>query len=332
MIRASAAAVEDQAVTWVVRMDGEDWNVQAQAELDRWIAADPRHDGALLAAQAAWSILGLRPVRPAALEEPEHAPQPASNVRTTAPDRTGSGLTRRRLVAGGLGAVVAYAIGVSVVGLPATRYTTRLGEVRRIPLADGSIAAVNTDSAVRVAFVDNVRRVVIERGESWFQVSKNKDKPFVVEAGPVRVRAIGTAFSVRRHEAGADVLVTEGVVEAWSIDGGGRLRILAGQRAFIAGSGAPPAASNSAVVERALAWRHGRIDLTGQPLSEAVAEFNRYNARRIVLRDPALGNEAFDGIFRTDDPEGFARMVHVSLGTPIDLSNPHLISLGEPRR
>jgi transmembrane sensor len=331
MIRESATEVEDQAVSWVVRMDSEDWDSQAQAELERWIAADPRHDGALLAAQAAWSMLGPRPTLPETLDDRERTPPSASELRAVPAAPAARALSRRRLVAGGLGAVAACAIGVMIVGAPGVRYTTRLGEVRRIPLADGSTASVNTASAVRIAFENDVRRVVVERGESWFQVSKNKDQPFVVEAGPIRVRAVGTAFAVRRHAAGADVLVTEGVVEAWSVDGGGRLRILAGQRAFIAASGAP-AASTTAPVERALAWRHGKIDLTGQPLREAVDEFNRYNARHIVLRDPALGDEAFDGVFRTDDPQGFARMVHVSLGTPLDLSDPDQIYLGAPRR
>jgi transmembrane sensor len=48
-----------------------------------------------------------------------------------------------------------------------------------------------------------LRQVKLDRGEAWFQVAKDPQRPFVVESGPVRVRAVGTAFSVRRREGGA---------------------------------------------------------------------------------------------------------------------------------
>jgi transmembrane sensor len=180
----------------------------------------------------------------------------------------------------------------------------------------------------------SVRLVRIERGEAWFQVAKDADRPFLVEAGRVRVQAVGTAFSVRRVEDGVEVLVTEGVVEAWAQGAEGQtIRIAAGARAFVGENAAvkrgPPEVSG---VDRALAWRNGKIDLVGQPLSEAVAEFNRYNRRQLIIADPRLANEQFDGVFRTDDPAGFANMIHTSLDVPIDMSSPEQILIGRPLR
>jgi transmembrane sensor len=77
-------------------------------------------------------------------------------------------------------------------------------------------------------------------------------------------------------------------------------------------------------VDRALAWRNGKIHLAGSSLAEAVAEFNRYNGRKLVLADQDLAGERFDGVFRTDDPEGFAKAVKESLGVPIDLGQSEL--------
>ena len=79
------------------------------------------------------------------------------------------------------------------------------------------------------------------------------------------------------------MLVTEGVVQAWA-DGaeGDIVRLTAGQRAFIADNAAirqQPAAPSE--LDRTLAWRGGKIDLAGNTLADAIAEFNRYNRRQI---------------------------------------------------
>ena len=74
-----------------------------------------------------------------------------------------------------------------------------------MPLPDGSFASLNTASRVSVRFTPERRAVRLEEGEAWYQVAHDRARPFVVEAGPVRVQAVGTAFSVRRREGGVDV-------------------------------------------------------------------------------------------------------------------------------
>ncbi|MDT9598345.1 FecR family protein [Sphingosinicella rhizophila] len=239
----------------------------------------------------------------------------------------------------GLGAALAasFAGGLLVWSRPAV-FETRVGEIRSVPLADGSVAAINTASVVSVDFAESRRSARIERGEAWFQVAKDKTRPFVVEAGRVRVQAVGTAFSVRRREAGeggvagAEILVTEGVVVAWA-DGaeGNRVRLAAGSRTFIAdNAGVERVPVSPAEADRALAWRSGRIDLVAQPLRLAAAEFNRYNQRQIVITDPALLSEQIDGTFSANDPEGFARALGVSMNITVDTADPTKIRIGTP--
>jgi transmembrane sensor len=312
----SAAAVEDQAVRWLARMDSDQWSDALAAELESWLAQDPRHDGAFLQAQAAWAML-----------------RPSAEASRTGPAEP-AGINRRWMLGGAGTAIAASLAGGFALWLPEATYRTDVGEIRRVPLADGSTAAINTASEIAITFDDTLRRVAVDRGEAWFQVAKEPARPFLVEAGRIRVRAVGTAFSVRRREGGADVLVTEGVVEAWA-DGadGGAIRLAAGDRAYIADNARVerlPAQASS--VDRALAWRGGKIDLVGQPLSEAVAEFNRYNRRKLLLADPTLSGEQFDGVFRTDDPAGFAKMIETSLQVPVDLSNPQQIRIGRAAR
>lgn len=312
MSRQNAMQIEREASEWLMRIDREGRTPTLTAELDAWLAGDRRRQGALLQAEAAWAMLdGL------AGREPEQAPPPRLN--------------RRWLLAGGGAAIAASLIGGFFLLPGEESFETEVGEVRRVPLADGSSAAINTRSRVAIAFAAERRTVRIEEGEAFFQVARDPARPFLVEAGRVRVQAVGTAFSVRRRETGADVLVTEGVVEAWA-DGaeGNRVRLAAGQSAFVADNAAiteRPAAPSE--VDRALAWRSGRIDLAGETLSHAAGEFNRYNRRQIAIADPRLAGERFYGVFRTDDPEGFAMAVHSSLDVPVR-SDADGIAIGRP--
>jgi len=296
--RETAAEIEEMAARWVVRIDREGLSEALAADLEAWRSADPRREGAFLQAEAAWRLL--------------EAPQATSAPRRVPP-------SRRLLIGGGVGALAAAAAGVAVFVTSPTRISTVKGEIRRVPLADGSVAAVNTDSRVEIDFAKALRRVRLARGEAWFQVAKNAQRPFVVEAGSIRVRAVGTAFSVRRRAGGAEVCVTEGVVEAWT-DGqaGPPVRIAAGGQAYVGDDAAiiTPVAAPSAV-DRALAWRTGRIDLAGETLAAAAADFNRYNTQQIVVDDPDLAREQLYGVFRTDDPEGFVRAVEASLGARV---------------
>lgn len=323
MTSKSASLIRDEAAGWVARMDAGNWDDVHEAELQAWLDGDARRSGALLQAQAAWMTLD-KPVAAARAADVGDVDDAAK------PRRFG----RRGFLYGGGGALAASVAFALAWNLRGTAYETSVGEIRRVPLADGSVAAINTASKIEVALAESRRSVVLDRGEAWFQVAKDAKRPFVVEAGRVRVQAVGTAFSVRRRGNGADVLVTEGVVEAWA-DGaeGNRIRLIAGQSAFVADNAAiERAAAVPSSVDRKLAWRSGKIDLLGETLTGAIAEFNRYNERQIVLADPALGSEQFDGVFRTDDPEGFAIAVKSALDVPVDVSGSGAIRIGEARR
>ncbi|KSB90085.1 iron dicitrate transport regulator FecR [Caulobacter vibrioides] len=298
--RESAADIEAAAARWVVRADRGDLD---PAELEAWLAADTRRQGAFVRTQAAWGLLDRGRVLGA--QEGQDAPR----------RRIG----RRGLLAG-LGAAAAAC--VAVVAAPrllSARYGTTVGEIRRVPLADGSLAAINTDTALEVAMKPRKREVRLDRGEAWFQVAKDAERPFVVESGPVRVRAVGTAFSVRRRDGGCEVLVTEGVVEVWS-EGAGEAprRVTAGERVFASDSaGAARPVSASLEITRELAWREGQIVLDGEAFGAAAEEFNRYNARKIVIADPVLAEQKLVGWFRTNEPESFARAAAASFGARV---------------
>lgn len=307
----TANANNDQAARWIARMDRQGLDERDQTELDAWLAADPRRAGALLRAEAAWSMLD----RASVLAAPDRTPTP----------RVGARLPRRKVLAGGAGLAASIAGGAVAFGAwRETRPTivTARGEIRRVPLEDGSLAVVNTDTRVRVDLQPRLRGVRLARGEAWFQVVRDPKRPFVVAAGDLRVRAVGTAFSVRRHADGAEVLVTEGVVEAWSSGADlTAVRLGAGERGVFRSAAAPEIAADMSVqIDRALAWRTGQIILDGDTLAAAAADFNRYNDRPIVIADEALAGQRLVGRFRTNEPDAFARAAAGMLGARVEIS------------
>src|SRR5580658_1015701 len=300
--RESAREIADQAAEWATRIDGGSIDRDTDVGLRRWLDEDPRCPGALLRAEGALSFLDRG--RALAGVIPKPAPRPI--------------WVRRKLMFAGA-ALAASLVGVAILMSLPNRYGTDLGEIRQLPLSDGSVVALNTQSAVEVSMHRNAREVTLTRGEAWFKVAHDKTRPFIVSAGRIRVRAVGTAFSVRRHDDGADVEVTEGVVETWTVgEEGRRIQVTAGSKAYVAAYEPPKIVQASADIERSLAWREGQIVLEGETLDEAVAQFNRYNARKLVISDPGLAAEKLVGQFSATDPQTFAGAVATTLGAKVE--------------
>jgi transmembrane sensor len=301
-------SIDDTARRWAIRLDAGGLSADDEAALDAWLDGDDRRQGALLRAQAILSYFdrsralagGTGPAPGAPAVDPSN-----DDDEMAAPH-----FSRRRVLAFGAAAGVA-ALGAGLWGAwpRGQRIETALGEIRSVPLADGSLATINTQSRVAVRMEAERRTVRLDDGEVWFKVAHDPNRPFIVEAGEVRVRAVGTAFAVRRDNGGAEVLVTEGVVETWIVGREGEARrIGAGAMAYVEPA-APEIRSVAAApeIERALSWRSGELAFDGETLGQAVAQFNRYNEMKLIVDDPALMREPVVGYFSANEPEEFAR-------------------------
>ena len=78
-------------------------------------------------------------------------------------------------------------------------------------------------------------------------------------------------------------------------------------------------------VTRKLAWRDREIILHQESLSDAVAEFNRYNTREIIIADPRLNTAQLVGGFQVDQPESFALAVKLALDVPVDINDQRIL-------
>src|SRR5262249_44619804 len=155
----------------------------------------------------------------------------------------------------------------------------------------------------------------LTRGEALFQVAKNKERPFDVEAGHTTVRAVGTAFSVRLHETGpnerVDVVVEEGRI---AINPPSAQTYAAGSVAIVRNGHDEATVLDREDISSRFAWTNGRLMFQAEKLSDVVDDFNRYNLRKLRVTDPDIAGMRIGGTFQATDPERFAEGLGTAFG------------------
>jgi transmembrane sensor len=324
--------IEKAAAAWLVRRDREEWNGAADAEFQAWLSASTAHRLAFIRLQAAWQQAGRLKALAAGMTNsgallsgdqlgmlksakpvprlPRHEDLRESEARDTERFR----MPARRVL--GMSAAAAC-LAAAVVGWFAwphqgTAYRTPIGGIAAISMKDGSTVTLNTNSDIRVALSETERRVDLEQGEAFFEVAKDPHRPFIVRIGDQRVIAVGTKFSVRRESNHVRVIVTEGRVrvERSEPQHPAEIALVSAGGVAVAGvAGVLVQDKSLSDAEERLSWREGIVVFRETLLSDAVAEFNRYNTRQIFIEDSALGSMRIGGHFRTRNAEGFVRLL-----------------------
>jgi transmembrane sensor len=320
-MRESGRSIDAAASVWVVKIDRGLCETES-AKLEEWLAGDPRRAGALARAQAVWV----------------HADR--AQVYRNASELRDSRAARAWRSAIPWASAAAVVLGLATVflawqGYSQTHLATKLGEIRRVPLADGSHITLDTQSRVSVRYEPAARLVRLETGEALFEVAKDPGRPFVVQAGNTRVRAVGTAFIVRRHsDTDIEVTVTEGTVDVWRETSPPEpaIRLAAGKRTLATPQEiAQPQELTGAQLAGALAWEGGFIDLNGRTLGDAAAEFNRYNRQVVVISDPRLSAQTVVGRFQATNPLAFVTAAAAMLDAHVRTEGDRLILEARPR-
>jgi transmembrane sensor len=244
-------------------------------------------------------------------EAAAHAGDPASRRAVSDALQRGaarrSRRERRRAWVAGASAAAAVLVlaagGAALYTAARPTYTTGVGEQRLVRLADGSSVRLDTDTRIDVALTGSSRDIRLERGQAFFDVAHDAARPFLVQAGPVTVRAVGTQFDVRAGGDTPSVTLVQGIIQ---VQRGGAApqtwTLHPGQQLVAAPTGAPKPID----VAAATSWISGRVVFEAVPLGVAIEEINRYCTHKIVLRAPGLAATPVSGSFETGDAAAFA--------------------------
>ncbi len=301
--------IEEEAAAWVWRMEESPREEDRQA-FEAWLRQDPRHRKAVEELTKAWDALDCL------------AEAPRSTVVPLAPES--SAWTGRLWWVAAAATLLTVSVGLAWLqhANETQILATAVGQHRNVPLSDGTLVTLNTNTILETNFSRRSREIYLRKGEAHFDVAHDRSRPFLVHAGDALVRAIGTEFEVRlRPDLHVDVLVNEGRVEVRTATSSATPHASAGSaqplavvtvRAVSAGQQLSTAAKDYAVIpvspellSSELAWRDGAVVFDSAPLAEAITEIQRYSDARIVLSDPRIGTLPVGGRFKTDDLQGF---------------------------
>jgi len=291
--------IEEQASLWAARLDGSTLPAAERAELDAWLAADSAHRVALsqycqFSADLEEQLLAL--LATGGLKLP---PEPAAVV----PMRRSRKWQWASVVSLAAAASIALGVWFTRPGHSEVNYSTPAAQRQSLTLADGTRVELNARTSLVVENGHAERRVRLAAGEACFTVSKDKQRPFVVETPSGSVRVTGTIFDVRTDgNAILEVTVVEGSVQVHRKDLDSTLG--AGDRLSVSPSGVATARLDPSAVDDTLAWRQGQIVCTDMSLREATERFSYYNGRRIEVSPEAAGL-LVGGRHSLDDPDNF---------------------------
>lgn len=312
--------IDAEAAAWVIRLDGRTPTAEEGRLLDLWLEQDARHVGAYARACAIYLQFDrmLAPANSAVF--PDTAPVPQAR-----------NLTRRSMLLWTTGGSLAAALaGISLFGPRSVlEYSTRIGEMRREPLPDGSAITLNTNTTLAVSYTERSREVKLLRGEVLVEATADPARLFKLVALDTRITTLAAAFAVRLlNREGLQVMVQNGQVDVFEPSSSAKAvtlpaNTLAQPRSAVGlqNTAAPLVTERiaPAEVERRLAWQRGQLSFEDVTLDHALQEFARYGTVRVVIDDPSIASLKVVGLYSASDPIGFARMVAVSLGLHVEV-------------
>jgi len=327
----------DRAAHWAVRDDADSLDAAEQAEFDAWLTEPGSADAYARARDALDVFDDLDGVDLSGLEALRKEAQAHRTRRPWLPWAAGGA------IAAGIAGVLGFTLlgqpggapqpttpqiakaepSIPEVAAPAASgaYATAIGEQRVLVLADGSRVTMNTGSQITVDFRPDRRIVRLVRGQALFDVAHNPKRPFSVAAGGRVVTALGTVFEVQIGRGQLHVTLMRGkvVIDPPRAATGGTAAPAAqvptyltpGQQFTVTMRSAPEV--HAVDVNRQLLWRQQLVEFDDAPVSQAVAELNRYSLKPIVISDARVGQMRISGVYKTGDPNAFADLVSTML-------------------
>lgn len=260
---------------------------------------------------------------------------------------------RRRLAAIAAGLVV---LGCALWGVTShlrrggsMEYDTRTGEQLRVPLPDGTVVELNTQSRLQVDYSPRHRDVTLLAGEALFSVHHDARRPFSVHVNKTIIDVLGTEFSVyKRPDSTTTVAVLEGKVQvSYDVPGvsdpkspfpiGNAPNSAAPEPVLSptpvsAGQSVRIVANGQLVQHEKLgeshptAWTEHQLWFEGSSLAEIAAEFNRYNERKILVTLGAVtAVKRYTGNFDAYDPDSFLQFVRQDPSLYADITDRRVV-------
>lgn len=178
------------------------------------------------------------------------------------------------------------------------------GQKFQVVLSDGTTIHLNSGSSLKfpITFIKGHYRKVYLTGEAYFEVSKDKQHPFIVQSGDINVKVLGTKFNVSAYKEDLNIntVLVEGAVEVYPKRTPNQKSVLVpGEKASWTKSNSL-LAINKVDVGNYTAWMSGQLIFKGQPFGKIVQKLERAYNVSIINNNKELDNEVFSAAFNQD--------------------------------
>ena len=285
-----------QAIDWAELLQSGRATEDDRHKFEAWLAADIKNAQAYKMLEQWWRDIDYVAASDPELENDidQYADHAIAGQKTS---QSTSLWYRSRIVLGGIAAVLLVAVFVWQAtyiapdgNIPETRYETAMGEIETIELPDGTKIELAGSTTLSVYYSEKERRAELIEGQTYFDVAKDKSRPFIVLVGKTHVRVVGTEFDIQKGGEDVRVSVVEGLVEVaenQSITPAKRLK--AGEQVFASLRG-DLGEVQTFQPETDIAWKLGRLEYINAPLVRVIDEVNRYRVDKIILNDQSLSD------------------------------------------
>lgn len=295
----NAADIKKEAGNWLERKDRPGWSEADQREFEAWLAQSAAHLLAYHRVAEAWK----QAERLIALRSGDIGGNEANRARPVLKRVAAAIAITAILVAGGGAYFFLRPIGQT--------FETRLGGHEAFTLSDGSHIELNTDTSVHVDLSSGQRMASLEKGEAYFEIAHDASRPFTVKVSNHRITVLGTRFRVLNMPDRVEVALLDGRVwfDTDTKDKGQQSALLSpGQVLVATAQGMSVTSQPPRALENDLSWRNGVLVFRHTSLLDAANEYNRYNARKIVIANASVGKLTISGILPTKDLNAFTHM------------------------
>ncbi|WP_144008885.1 FecR family protein [Pedobacter africanus] len=174
--------------------------------------------------------------------------------------------------------------------------STPLGGQYQLVLADGSKVWLNAGSSIRfpIAFGQTERSVAI-KGEVYFEIAKDKKRPFKVQSGRQQLEVLGTHFNVNAYDDEAEIKTTllEGSVKVREGAHGQTAMLKPGQQARLSGSTGQMDVVK-VDIEEAVSWKNGYFIFDNEEIHSVMRKISRWYGVEVVYANAQI-SENFGG-------------------------------------
>ncbi len=185
-------------------------------------------------------------------------------------------------------------------------------------MPDGSRIELNTDTVLRTELSSNRRFVALEKGEAYFDIVHDAQRPLIVQVGMQRIVDLGTQFSVHRDRSRLEIKLVEGRAQFETANGTKLAVLTPGDVLIKRNADLRVTKKTERVLSDELSWRRGMLTFLHTPLSEVARELNRYNRDKIVIADASVARLTMNGAIPATSVSAFANTARDVFGLKVE--------------